>query len=290
MVTVTNDSIRISNLCKNYGSFQLENVSFTLPQGCIMGLIGENGAGKSTTLKLILNLIRRDSGEISIFGLDPVKEERKIKEQIGVVFDENFFHDVLRARDIPSILRPIYTNWDDRLYDSLCTRFQLPQEKKIKEYSRGMKMKLSIAAAMAHHPRLLLLDEATSGLDPVVRNEILDLFQEFIQDERNSILLSSHITSDLERVADYITFLHQGRVLASESKDDLLLSYRVLRCGAERFHSIDQSNVIGFRKSGVGVEALVKPDPTRPHAYDGCVLDPATLEDIMVFYVKGDTK
>ena len=255
-----------------------------------MGLIGENGAGKSTTLKLILNLIRRDSGEISIFGLDPVKEERKIKEQIGVVFDENFFHDVLRARDIPSILRPIYTNWDDRLYDSLCTRFQLPQEKKIKEYSRGMKMKLSIAAAMAHHPRLLLLDEATSGLDPVVRNEILDLFQEFIQDERNSILLSSHITSDLERVADYITFLHQGRVLASESKDDLLLSYRVLRCGAERFHSIDQSNVIGFRKSGVGVEALVKPDPTRPHAYDGCVLDPATLEDIMVFYVKGDTK
>lgn len=290
MVTVTNDSIRISNLCKNYGSFQLDNVSFTLPQGCIMGLIGENGAGKSTTLKLLLNLIRRDSGEISIFGLDPVKEERKIKEQIGVVFDENFFHDVLRARDIPSVLRPLFANWDDRLYDSLCTRFQLPREKKIKEYSRGMKMKLSIAAAMAHHPRLLLLDEATSGLDPVVRNEILDLFQEFIQDERNSILLSSHITSDLERVADYITFLHQGRVIASESKDDLLQSYRVLRCGAERFRSINQSDVVGFRKSGVGVEALVKPDPTRPHAYDGCVLDPATLEDIMLFYVKGDAK
>uniref|UniRef100_UPI003FEFD2BC ABC transporter ATP-binding protein n=1 Tax=Candidatus Fimivicinus sp. TaxID=3056640 RepID=UPI003FEFD2BC len=226
-----NESIRVSNLCKNYGTFQLKDVSFTLPQGCIMGLIGENGAGKSTTLKLLLNLIHKDSGEISIFGLDPVKEEQKIKEQIGVVFDENFFHDVLRAKDIPSVMRPVYANWDDRLFDSLCARFQLPWEKKIKEYSRGMKMKLSIAVAMAHHPRLLLLDEATSGLDPVVRNEILDLFQEFIQDERNSILLSSHITSDLERVADYITFIHQGRILASESKDDLLLSHRILRCG-----------------------------------------------------------
>ena len=159
---MTNDSIRISNLCKNYDSFQLENVSFTLPQGCIMGLIGENGAGKSTTLKLILNLIRRDSGKISIFGLDPVKEERKIKEQIGVVFDENFFHDVLRARDIPSILRPIYTNWDDRQYDSLCTRFQLPREKKIKEYSRGMKMKLSIAGSCKRTiTGCCLLDRAT---------------------------------------------------------------------------------------------------------------------------------
>lgn len=283
-----NDSIRVSNLCKDYGSFQLKEISFTLQQGCMMGLIGENGAGKSTTLKLLLNLIKRDSGEISLLGLDPEKEERKIKEQIGVVFDENFFHDVLRAKDIPSIMRPIYSNWDDRLYASLCTRFQLSSEKKIREYSRGMKMKLAIAAAMAHHPRLLLLDEATSGLDPVVRNEMLDLFQEFIQDERNSILLSTHITSDLERVADYITFLHQGRVLMSESKDELLLSHRVLRCGAERFAFIDQSRVIGLRKSGVGVEALVKPDPTRPHDYDGCVLDPATLEDIMLFSIKGE--
>lgn len=285
-----NDSIRVSNLCKNYGTFQLKNVSFTLPQGCIMGLIGENGAGKSTTLKLLLNLIHKDGGEISIFGLDPVKQEQKIKEQIGVVFDENFFHDVLRAKDIPSVMRPVYANWDDRLFDSLCTRFQLPGGKKIKEYSRGMKMKLSIAAALAHHPRLLLLDEATSGLDPVVRNEILDLFQEFIQDERNSILLSSHITSDLERVADYITFIHQGRILASESKDDLLLSHRILRCGADRFAFIDKSGVIGSRKSGVGVEALVKLDSAQPHAYDGCVLDPATLEDIMLFYVKGDAQ
>lgn len=285
-----NESIRVSNLCKNYGSFQLENVSFTLQQGCMMGLIGENGAGKSTTLKLLLNLIKRDSGEISIFGLDPVKEERKIKEQIGVVFDENFFHDVLRAKDIPSILRPIYSNWDDRLYDSLCTRFRLPKAKKIKEYSRGMKMKLAIAAAMAHHPRLLLLDEATSGLDPVMRNEILDLFQEFIQNERNSILLSTHITSDLERVADYITFIHQGKVLASDSKDELLLSHRVLRCGASRFAAIDRGNVLGFRKSGVGVEALVKMDYARPHEFDGCVLDPATLEDIMLFSIKGDAQ
>lgn len=283
-----NECIRVSNLCKDYGSFQLKNVSFNLPQGCIMGLIGENGAGKSTTLKLLLNLLKKDGGEIALFGLDPAKQEHKIKEQIGVVFDENFFHDVLRAKDSPSIMRPIYANWDDRLYDSLCARFQLPAEKRIKEYSRGMKMKLAIAAAMAHHPRLLLLDEATSGLDPIVRNEILDLFQEFIQDERNSILLSTHITSDLERVADYITFLHQGRVLMSNSKDELLLSHRVLRCGLDRFAFLNQSDVLGFRKSGVGVEALVRYDSTRPHAYDGCVLDPATLEDIMLFSIKGE--
>jgi len=272
MVTMINECIRVSNLCKDYGSFQLKNVSFNLPQGCIMGLIGENGAGKSTMINII------NGGEIALFGLDPAKQEHKIKEQIGVVFDENFFHDVLRAKDIPSIMRPIYANWDDRLYDSLCARFQLPAEKRIKEYSRGMKMKLAIAAAMAHHPRLLLLDEATSGLDPIVRNE----------DERNSILLSTHITSDLERVADYITFLHQGRVLMSNSKDELLLSHRVLRCGLDRFAFLNQSDVLGFRKSGVGVEALVRYDSTRPHAYDGCVLDPATLEDIMLFSIKGE--
>lgn len=284
------ESIRVTNLCKDYGTFQLDNVSFTLPQGCIMGLIGENGAGKSTTLRLILNLIRKDSGKVTIFGLDAEKEALKIKQQIGVVFDENFFHDVLRAKDLPAILRPVYLNWDDRLYDSLCSRFHLPCEKKFKEYSRGMKMKLSIAAALAHHPRLLILDEATSGLDPVVRNEILDLFLEFIQDERNSILLSSHITSDLERIADYITFIHQGKIFASEPKDDLLLSHRILRCGAERFASIDRSRIVGFRKSRVGVEALVKVEPSQPHAYEGCVLDPATLEDIMLFSIKGDAQ
>ena len=283
-------SIQVTNLCKDYGAFQLKDISFTLPQGCIMGLIGENGAGKSTTLRLILNLIHKDSGKITVFGLDSEKEDQAIKQQSGVVFDENFFHSVLRAKDLPAILRPIYQGWDDQLYHSLCIRFRLPQKKKLKEYSRGMKMKLSIAAAMAHHPRLLILDEATSGLDPVVRNEILDLFLEFIQDERNSILLSSHITSDLERVADYITFIHQGKILASEPKDDLLLSHRILRCGAERFASIDRSQIIGLRKSGVGVEALIKVDPSQPQAYEGCVLDPATLEDIMLFSIKGDAQ
>ena len=170
-----NECIRVSNLCKDYGSFQLKNVSFNLPQGCIMGLIGENGAGKSTTLKLLLNLLKKDGGEIALFGLDPAKQEHKIKEQIGVVFDENFFHDVLRAKDIPSIMRPIYANWDDRLYDSLCARFQLPAEKRIKEYSRGMKMKLSLAAALSHNAKLLLLDEHTAALDPATADKVLEL-------------------------------------------------------------------------------------------------------------------
>ena len=283
-----NECIRVSNLCKDYGSFQLKNVSFNLPQGCIMGLIGENGAGKSTTLKLLLNLLKKDGGEIALFGLDPAKQEHKIKEQIGVVFDENFFHDVLRAKDIPSIMRPIYANWDDRLYDSLCARFQLPAEKRIKEYSRGMKMKLAIAAAMAHHPRLLLLDEATSGLDPIVRNEILDLFQEFIQDERNSILLSTHITSDLEKVADYITFLHQGKLVFTLEKDLLVDQYGVLHCGAAVFDTLDPADILAWRREAYQYKVLVRDRYQAEKKYPQALVSPAAIEDTMLFYVKGE--
>ena len=214
-----NECIRVSNLCKDYGSFQLKNVSFNLPQGCIMGLIGENGAGKSTTLKLLLNLLKKDGGEIALFGLDPAKQEHKIKEQIGVVFDENFFHDVLRAKDIPSIMRPIYANWDDRLYDSLCARFQLPAEKRIKEYSRGMKMKLAIAAAMAHHPRLLLLDEATSALD-TESEKYIQASLDKLREGRTSFVVAHRLSTIVD--ADMIVVMDQGAVVEAGTHFELL--------------------------------------------------------------------
>ena len=219
MVTMINECIRVSNLCKDYGSFQLKNVSFNLPQGCIMGLIGENGAGKSTTLKLLLNLLKKDGGEIALFGLDPAKQEHKIKEQIGVVFDENFFHDVLRAKDIPSIMRPIYANWDDRLYDSLCARFQLPVEKRIKEYSRGMKMKLAIAAAMAHHPRLLLLDEATSALD-TESEKYIQASLDKLREGRTSFVVAHRLSTIVD--ADMIVVMDQGAVVEAGTHFELL--------------------------------------------------------------------
>lgn len=191
--------LEVKDLVKRYQDFTLDHVSFSLPKGSILGFIGENGAGKTTTLKLILNLIQKESGRVTLFGMDHMKEERRIKEQIGVVFDESYFHDTLSPKDVASVLCRVYPTWDDRLFDRYLGRFSLPKDKVLKEFSRGMKMKLSIASALAHKPKLLILDEATSGLDPVVRNEILDVFLEFIQDEDHSVLLSSHITSDLEK-------------------------------------------------------------------------------------------
>ena len=206
-----NTILKVEHLSKKYEHFCLRDISFSLPSGCIMGLIGENGAGKTTTLKLILNLIRRDGGSVEIFGKDGIQEEKSVKEQIGVVLDEGGFHEMLTPRDIGNIMKGVYLkSWDGALYQRYLERFSLPGRKQIKEFSRGMKVKLSIAAALSHHPRFLLLDEATSGLDPVMRDEILDIFQEFITEENHAVLLSSHITSDLEKIADYITLSTKG--------------------------------------------------------------------------------
>ena len=215
-------AIKVSDLGKTYQDFALKHVSFSLPRGSIMGFVGENGAGKTTTMKAVLNLIRRNSGSVELLGMDIDAQEKEIKERIGVVFDECCFHDNLTPADISKILGNIYQNWDEQLYQTYLAAFALPAKKKIKEFSRGMKMKLGIAAALAHKPELLILDEATSGLDPVVCEEILDIFQEFIQDENHAILISSHITSDLDKIADYITFIHQGEIIFSKSRDELL--------------------------------------------------------------------
>ena len=281
-------AIEVSNLSKKFDRFQLKNINLTLPKGSIMGFIGENGAGKTTTIKLMLNQLNSDSGTIRILGYDHRKDEKKIKQDIGVVFDESYFHDNLKPAHISKIMRRIYTQWDEALFYDYLGRFKLPVDKITKDLSRGMKMKLSIATALSHHPKLLILDEATSGLDPVVRNEILDLFLEFIQDEDHSILFSSHITSDLEKVADYITFLHEGAIIFSESKDELLYEYGLLLCGAEDFKSVDKRDIIGHRESRFGHEILVKNKEQMKRKYKGLTIDSVTIEDIMLFYVKGE--
>jgi len=283
---MTDSALEIRGLSKNYGGFRLQNLDLSLPKGCIMGLIGENGAGKSTTIKLILNMIHRDSGEIQILGSDNRTHFKAVKENLGVVLDECFFPEMLTAQDLNRILRNTYRRWDQAVFMSHLERFRLPRKKPIKAYSRGMKMKLAIAAALSHHPKLLLLDEATSGLDPIVRDEILDLFFDFIQEEDRSILISSHMISDLQKVCDYITFLHRGRCMFSEPKDDLLSAYRVVKCSEAALAGLPSSAVCGIRRNSFGAEALVRATAVPR----GIVSDPADIETIMLFLAKEGSK
>ena len=280
--------LEVSHLTKDYGAFRLEDVSFTVPGGTIMGLIGENGAGKTTVIKCILNLIRPTSGEIRVFGLDSREAERAIKAQVGVVLDEVLFHDVLRPRQVGRILAGLYPNWDGALFEHYLEKFQLTGKKTVKEFSRGMKMKLSIAAALSHRPKLLILDEATSGLDPVVRDDILDEFLAFIQDEEHAILISSHITSDLEKVADYVTYLHQGRVAVQGAKDELLEYYGRLVCTKQELAQIDPACIVGSRIGQFGCEALIRDRASFSRHWPELTVDPVSLEEIMVFTVRGD--
>ena len=284
------NALEVSHLTKDYGSFKLDDVSFTVPGGTIMGLIGENGAGKSTTIKCILNLVRRDGGEIQVLGLDNLADERAVKAQVGVVLDESLFHDTLNPVQVGKILSKLYPNWDGRCYGGYLRKFELPEKKTVKTFSRGMKMKLAIAAAFAAKPRLLILDEATSGLDPVVRDEILDEFLNFIQDEEHSILISSHITSDLEKVADYITFIHKGKLIFSHEKDELIDNYGILNCGAAIFDVLDKSEIVAYRKEDYQFKVLVKDRNKAAKQYPNAIVGPATIEEIMLFYVKGEMK
>ena len=280
--------LEINGLCKSYPNFALDHIDLKIPGGTIMGLIGENGAGKTTTIKCILNLIQRDGGTITILGKDNVADERAAKLEVGVVLDECFFHDSLRPKDLERILGPVYPTWDNGLFEGYLKKFKLPEGKLIKEFSRGMKMKLSLAAALAHQPKLLILDEATAGLDPVVRDEILDEFLNFICDEDHAILISSPITSDLEKAADYITYVHQGRIVLSEAKDDILDCYGRVGCSAADLRTIDPSDLLRVRKGSFGCEALV-PDRGAFHKkYPKLMVDKVTLEDIMLFVGKGE--
>ena len=280
--------LEIKNLSKKYDGFELKNVNIELPKGMIMGFIGENGAGKTTTIKAILNIINRDAGEIKIFGLDNKENERKIKEAIGVVLDDSFLSEYLNPSDINKIMKNIYKNWDEKLYFKYIEDFKLPKEKISNEYSSGMKMKLKIAVALAHHPKLLILDEPTSGLDPVARNEILDIFQEFIQDENKGIFVSSHITSDLERIADYITFINNGEIILTKTRDELLENYGIVKCSEEQFKKIDKKDYIKYKKNKYEYDVLIENKYEFKNNYDISVIDKPSLEDIMLIYIKGE--
>lgn len=279
------DSIFVQDLCKKFDGFALDHVSFRVPQGRIVGVIGENGAGKSTTINLILNEWEKDGGQIEIFGRD--HRDPRLKEEIGVVFDECSFHDVFTARDIENILSGVYKSWDKKLYHRYLKAFGIPENKPVGAFSKGMKAKLSILCAIAHHPKLLILDEATTGLDPVVRDEILSLFLEFIQDEEHSVFFSSHITTDIEKIADYVIFIHQGKVILEEQKDELLCRYGILKCTREGFASVAPEDYLAFRESKRNVQCLVKDREAAKRNYKNAVVDRATLEEIMLFYIKG---
>ena len=279
------NSILVEDLCKTFPGFTLDHVSFTVPKGRIVGFIGENGAGKSTTIKLILNELKKDGGSIEVLGKD--HSDCAVKEDIGVVFDECNFHDVFTAKNIEKILSGVYKTWDSGLYRQYLKRFQLPENKPVGSFSKGMKMKLSILCALAHKPKLLIMDEATTGLDPVVRDEILDLFLEFIQDEEHSVFFSSHITSDIQKIADYVILLHQGKVIFEEQKDDLVYNYGILRCGKEAFAGVSQEDYLIHRTTNVSEEMLVRDRDAVKRKYRDMIVDNATLEEIMLFYIKG---
>ena len=279
------NNILVRDLCKQFDGFLLDHVSFQVPKGRIVGFIGENGAGKSTTINLILDELKRDNGQIQIFGKENTISA--VKEDIGVVFDECNFHDVFNVSDIEKILSGVYKSWDSSLYRQYLKKFKIPERKQIGSFSKGMKMKLSIICAMAHKPKLLILDEATTGLDPVVRDEMLDLFLEFIQDEECSIFFSSHITSDIQKIADYVILIHQGKIIFEEQKDDLVYNFGIVKCGREKFASISPDDYIIHRVTNVSIECLVRDKEAIKRKYKDIVVDNATLEDIMLFYIKG---
>ena len=279
----------VNNLSKQYknSDFCLDDVSFSVPSGSIMGFVGENGAGKSTTIGCILNTLTKDSGSVEIFGKEMTDKSTDIRDDIGVVYDTCAFPVHLTAAKISSAMQHIYTNWDNDLFQQYLKKFKLPEKKKIKEFSRGMTMKLSVAAALAHRPKLLILDEATSGLDPIVRDDILDVFLDFVQDESNSILLSSHITSDLEKVADYITFIHDGKIIFSEKKDSLRYEYGVMRLKAAQFEQVDKADMLAHRKHDYQIDVLVADKAAAAKKYSDVVIDNVAIEEIMLMLVKG---
>ncbi len=280
--------IEVEELMKNYTGFQLGKLCLKIPDGCIVGLIGENGAGKTTLLKALLGIIRVDKGSVRIFGKDIKKNEREIKEEIGVVLDNMFFPESLRIKDVNAVMKDVYKKWDTGLFEEYISRFQLPGGKVIKELSKGMRKKLEIAVALSHHPRLLILDEPTSGLDPVARNGILDIFMDFMQDEAHSILFSTHITSDLERIADYIVLINKGNVEFDSPRDELLDHYGILKCGEEEFSRIEKGDVVSCMKNRYDCEVLVKDRNAAAEKYKDFVVDKITLEDFMVLMIKGE--
>ena len=284
------NAIEIKELTKKYDGFTLDAISFAVPRGCIMGFIGQNGAGKTTTIRALLNIIKTDGGTINMLGMDHIRDEYAIKEQIAAVFDELPFHESFTANQVNTMFKGLYGNWNEEVFFAYLDRFCLPRKKKIAKFSKGMKMKLQIATALSHGAKLLIMDEATTGLDPVVRNEILDIFREYIQDENHSVLMSSHITSDLEKIADCVTFIDKGRILLTGFKDEILERHAVMKCTKADFDSIPAGAYISARVNDFGAELMVADISAAKKQYPDGTFDRTTLEEIMLFYVNQGKK
>ena len=281
-------TIKVKNLNKKYEGFELKNISFEIPEGSIVGLIGENGAGKTTTIKSILNIINSE-GEIQVLGKDIKQNEKEIKSKLGVVLDDSFLSEYLTPKKINSIMKDFYNTWDKKLFEKYIKIFKLPENKMIKDFSSGMKMKLKIATAISHKPQILILDEPTSGLDPIVRNEILDIFRQFIaEDETRSILVSTHITTDLEHISDYIMFIKNGEITLNLPTSEILENYGIVKCDEKDFSKISKEDYKYYRKEKYQYEVLVKNKKMIKSKYGISTIDKASIEDIMLFYIKGE--
>jgi len=281
--------IEITNLRKNFKDFSLRDINLSLEEGFIMGFIGPNGAGKSTTIKLMMNLLKKDGGEIKLFGLDHLDYEREIKNRIGFVYDENHFYEELTVTEMKNIIAPLYQKWDPGLFSKFVCDFDLPVKKKIKDLSKGMKMKFSLAVALSHHADLILMDEPTSGLDPLIRRELLEILSEIIQDENKGVFFSTHITSDLDRIADYVTLIHQGEIVFSVPKDQILDNYGLVKGERELLNIDIKKHFIGLKENQFGFEALVKEKREIKKKYGEKVLiERPTLEDVMLYHTGRD--
>lgn len=282
--------LELHQVCKTFPrtNFTLDHVSFSIPYGSIMGFVGENGAGKTTTIGCVLNTVSKDSGTIKIFGKELADTDTELKEKIGVVYDGDNFPAYRTAEQLSDVMQGLYANWDNDLFKKYLNDFRLLPNQKIKSYSRGMTMKLAVAAALSHHPQLLILDEATSGLDPIMRDDMLDVFLEFVQDENHSILLSSHITSDLEKIADYITFIHNGKLIMAASKNDLVYNFAVMRCKESQFLELDPGDILVYRKRDYQIDVLVSNGNEIQRKYRNAVIDHVSVDEIMLLLVKGE--
>ena len=277
--------IELKDVVKDYGDFKLDKISFAVPEGSVCGFIGQNGAGKTTTINLILDVIKKDAGEVLLFGQPVDGKSASLREDVGVVFDEMGFHDFMTGKDINIMMKNIYKNWDEEVFFNYLKRFSLPSKKPCGKFSRGMRMKLQIAVALSHHAKMLIMDEPTSGLDPIVRNEMINIFREFVVEEDHTILLSSHITGDLEKIADEVVFIDGGRIVLSGNKDEILEKHGILKCKKEELSKISESLIVSFEESSFGAEVLVNDRHAAAKLYPDMLIEPALLEQIMIFYV-----
>ena len=283
-----NNILEITNLSKSYEDFELKDINLVIPKGHVFGIIGENGAGKTTTIKAILNLINRNSGDIKIFGLDNIKDERKVKERIGVVLDDSFLPSYFNPNDINRVMKVVHFNWDEKLFFDYLEQFKLPKNKNIKKFSKGMLIKLKIAVSLSFKPQLLILDEPTSGLDPIARSDILDIFDKYMENGENAILISSHITTDLERLADDIIFMDEGKVILTKSRKELENDYLLVKCSEEKFNEIDKSDVIKYKKNRFEYQLLVSSSLDIKSKYNIDNYKKPSLEEIMILYMRGE--